>query len=83
MVETSNAPGRAAPRFAVHLTHSEPEKRRTRTLCERPIGLGDDAVIPYDVVTESQLETVDCPTCLERAGTRPRKWRTPRRSSLG
>jgi hypothetical protein len=79
MVETSYTRAPSHPHFAVHLSHSEPGKERQWTLCERPIGLGDDAVIPYDVVTESQLGSVDCPACLELASARTRRWRSPRR----
>ncbi len=74
MVETK-PPAQTSPRFAVHLVHHDLGKQRRLTLCERPIGLGDDAVIPYDVVTEAHLESVSCPQCLQLAGSRPRRWR--------
>lgn len=77
MVDTANPRTQADPRFAVHLEHTDLHKRRTRTLCERPVGLGDDAVLPYDVVTESQLGSVDCRSCLDLAGAGGRRWRSP------
>lgn len=77
MVEIANPRTQADPRFAVHLAHTDADKRRKRTLCERPIGLGDDAVLPYDVVGESQMRSVDCRRCLDLAGAGGRHWRSP------
>ncbi len=83
MVETSKGTTRTTSRFAVHLGHTEPGRQRGWTLCDRRIGLGDDEVIPYDVVDISQLDAVDCSRCLELVGGRTRRWgprpRPPRR----